>query len=198
MSRVLKRTAAVAALALPVAVQAAAGDWEFSLGLMSVNADMDSPVLGVDASDRVTPVINASYFLTRQIALNTAAGIARHRFSLGGATLGRASMAPLNLVAQWHFLPEGRFRPYVGVGVHHTLFFDQEGPVFDQLARFKSDTGLVLQAGVSWSVSERYFINLDYKKFYLETDVRFSGAPARVERIGLDPDVFSLAFGMRF
>ena len=107
-------------------------------------------------------------------------------------------MAPLNLVAQWHFLPEARFRPYVGVGVHHTLFFDQEGPVFDQLARFKSDTGLVLQAGVSWSVSERWFINLDYKKFYLETDVRFSGAPARVERIGLDPDVFSLAFGMRF
>ena len=40
------------------AVQAAAGDWELSLGLMSVNADMDSPVLGVDASDRVTPVIN--------------------------------------------------------------------------------------------------------------------------------------------
>lgn len=198
MSRGLERWAVAAVLALPLAVQAEAGDWEVSLGLMSVNADMDSPVLGVDASDRVTPVINASYFVTRHIALNTAAGIARHRFSLGGATLGRASMAPLNLVAQWHFLPEGRFRPYVGVGVHHTLFFDQEGPVFDQLARFKSDTGLVLQAGASWSLSDRYFINVNYKKFYLETDVRFSGAPTRVERIGLDPDVFSLAFGMRF
>jgi outer membrane protein len=188
----------VATAFFPAYALAAAGDIDISVGLMDVKADMDSPVLGVTAGDKVSPVINASYFVTDHFALNTAIGITRHEFFLGKTSLGKATMAPPHLMAQWHFLPNGMFRPYVGIGVHHTVFFDKKGPTFDMLERFKSDTGLVLQAGVSYAISDRYFVNLDYKKFYLETDVKFKGAATRVERLGLDPDVISVAFGMRF
>lgn len=170
---------------------------DVSVGLVGVLPDVKSPVVGADADDRYVPIVNFTYYLSDHFALNTAAGITRHEFKNAGGELGKASMAPFHLMAQYHFMPKADFRPYVGVGIHHTIFFDQGGPAFDLLKDFPSDTGAVLQAGFSYSVGKDYFVNVDVKKFYLETEVAFKGAP-KLETIDLNPLLVGIAVGKQF
>ena len=106
-------------------------------------------------------------------------------------------MAPFHLMAQYHFMPKADFRPYVGVGIHHTVFFKQSGPAFNGLEDFKADTGAVLQAGFSYTLNKDYFVNFDVKKFYLETNVTPQGG-AKIETITLNPWLIGLAVGKQF
>jgi len=171
---------------------------DVSIGLANVRPDIKSPVVGADATTSVVPVANFTYFLSEHFALNTAAGITRHKFSNAGGALGKASMAPFHLMAQYYFMPKAAdFQPYVGVGIHHTVFFHKNGPAFDGLDRFKEDTGPVLQAGFSYNVNKDYFVNFDLKKFYLETNVTPQGG-AKIETITLNPWLIGLAAGRHF
>jgi len=189
--------AALSGAVMVAGVQAESLGLDASVGLAGVLPDITSPVVGADASNQVVPIINLTYYLSDHFALNTAAGITRHRFDAGGAYLGRASMAPFHLMAQYHFSPGSAFRPYVGAGIHHTIFFRQKGPTFDNLEGFPSDTGGVLEAGAFYALSPDYFLNFDVKKFYLETDVTPKGG-AKIETIKLDPWVVSFTVGTRF
>lgn len=175
-----------------------AGNLDVSLGLVNVIPDIDSPVVGADAGNEINPIANITYYLNDNLALNTAAGITRHTFTAGGATLGKASMAPFHLMLQYHFMPKSAFSPYLGAGIHHTVFFDKSGPVFDTLRKFPADTGGVLQLGFDYAINKNYFINFDVKKFYLKTDVLPGGGGAKIESITLDPLLVGLAVGRHF
>lgn len=171
---------------------------DVSLGLVNIIPDIDSPVVGADATTETKPIMNLTYYLNDNLALNTAAGITRHTFTAGGATLGKASMAPFHLMMQYHFMPKSDFSPYVGAGIHHTVFFDKSGAVFDTLRGFPADTGGVLQVGFDYAINKDYFINFDVKKFYLKTDVLPGGGGAKIETLALDPLLVGLAVGMHF
>lgn len=196
-SSMCRLVSALLGAALAAGAHASPLGLDVSVGLVGVLPDVKSPVVGADADDRVVPIVNLTYYLSDHFALNTAAGITRHEFDNAGGKLGKASMAPFHLMAQYHFMPKADFRPYVGVGIHHTIFFDQKGPAFDLLKDFPSDTGAVLQAGFSYSVNKDYFINVDVKKFYLETEVAFKGAP-KLETIELNPLLVGIAVGKQF
>lgn len=170
---------------------------DVSIGAVNVRPYIKSPVVHADATNEVVPIVNITYYLNENFALNTAAGVTRHKFYNAGGDLGKASMAPFHLMAQYHFIPKADFRPYVGLGIHHTIFFDQGGPAFRLLKDFPADTGAVLQVGFDYAVNKDYFINLDVKKFYLETDVAFKGAP-KLETITLNPLLIGFAVGKRF
>lgn len=187
---VLLAASAVSAHADPIGL-------DVSIGLVNVRPDIKSPVVGADATNEVVPIANFTYYLSEHFALNTAAGITRHEFSNAGGVLGKASMAPFHLMAQYHFMPKADFRPYVGVGIHHTVFFKQSGPAFNGLEDFKADTGAVLQAGFSYTLNKDYFVNFDIKKFYLETNVTPQGG-AKIETITLNPLLIGLAVGKQF
>lgn len=171
---------------------------DVSLGLTNIRPDIESPVVGVSATNELKPILNLTYFLNDNLALNTAAGITRHTFSAGGAVLGKASMAPFHLMLQYHFMPKSAFSPYVGAGVHHTAFFDKRGATFDTLRGFPADTGAVLEVGFDYAIDKDYFINFDIKKFYLKTDVLPGGGGARIETLTLDPWLVGLAVGRHF
>ena len=175
-----------------------AANLDVSLGLVNVIPDIESPVVGVEASTETKPILNLTYHLNEHLALNTAAGITRHTFSAGGATLGKASMAPFHLLLQYHFKPGAAFSPYVGAGLHHTLFFDKNGAVFDTLRDFPADTGGVLQLGFDYALGKDYFINFDVKKFYLKTDVLPGAGGPKIETLTLDPLLVGLAVGRHF
>lgn len=184
--------------ACAVSTQADPLGLDVSVGLANIRPDIKSPVVGADANDTVVPVANFTYYLSEHFGLNTAAGITRHKFSNAGGTLGKASMAPFHLMAQYYFMPKAAdFQPYVGVGIHHTVFFHKSGPAFDGLDRFKADTGPVLQAGFSYNLNKDYFVNFDLKKFYLETNVTPRGG-SKIETITLNPLMIGLAVGKHF
>lgn len=184
--------------ALLAATATHAANLDVSFGLVNVIPEIDSPVVGVSASSETNPILNLTYYLNDHLALNTAAGITRHTFSAGGATLGKASMAPFHLMLQYHFTPQNAFRPYVGAGIHHTIFFDKDGPVFNTLRDFPADTGGVLQVGFDYSLNKDYFLNFDVKKFYLKTDVLPGAGGPKIETLTLDPLLVGLAVGRRF
>lgn len=188
----------LAALLMCCITTAQAANLDLSLGLVNILPDIASPVVGADATDEVKPILNLTYYLNDNLALNTAAGITRHTFTAGGATLGKASMAPFHLMLQYHFMRHAKLNPYVGAGIHHTVFFDKEGPVFDTLRGFPADTGGVLQLGFDYAVNKDYFVNFDVKKFYLKSDVLPGGGGAKIETITLDPLLIGLAIGKHF
>lgn len=198
MKRTLSTHSLLAALLMSSVPMAQAGNLDLSLGLVNIRPDIESPVVGVDATNELKPILNLTYYLNENLALNTAAGITRHTFTAGGTTLGKASMAPFHLMLQYHFMRNANFSPYVGAGIHHTIFFDKEGATFDTLRGFPADTGGVLQLGFDYAVNKDYFVNFDVKKFYLKTDVLPGGGGAKIETLTLDPWLIGLAVGKHF
>ncbi|WP_296636848.1 OmpW family outer membrane protein, partial [Thiobacillus sp. SCN 63-57] len=99
---VLLAACAVSAHADPIGL-------DVSVGLVNIRPDIKSPVVGADATNEVVPIANFTYYLSEHFALNTAAGITRHEFSNAGGILGKASMAPFHLMAQYHFMPKADF-----------------------------------------------------------------------------------------
>ncbi|MBI2313746.1 MAG: OmpW family protein [Betaproteobacteria bacterium] len=169
-----------------------------SVGLLNIRPQISSPVVGASASNETIPVVNFHFYITDRISLNTALGVTRHTFTAGGAELGEASMVPLNLTAQYRFMPPGnRFSPYVGAGVNHTVFSRQRGAVFSGLETFKDSNGAILQAGFDYWFNKKYFLNVDIRKFYIETDIVPVGG-AKIETIDLDPLTIGVAVGARF
>jgi len=197
MKTTLSTIPLLATLMVGIASPVQAENLDLSLGLVNVRPDIESPVVGADATNEVKPILNLTYYVGENLALNTAAGITRHTFTADGNKLGKASMAPFHLMLQYHFMRHTDFSPYIGAGLHHTVFFDKGGPAFDGLKAFPADTGGVLQVGFDYAINKDYFINFDVKKFYLETDVVPKGG-SKVETIKLDPLLVGLAIGRHF
>lgn len=190
------------ACGMPATLSAAEGGvLGVSVGVLNIRPHIQSPVVGADATNETIPVLNFHFYLpwfNERISLNTALGVTRHTFHAGGAELGKASMVPLNLTVQYRFVPPGsRFSPYLGLGINHTIFSRQSGPVFSHLNTFKDSNGPLLQAGFDYWFDKKYFLNVDVRKFYIKTDVVPVGG-AKIETIDLDPLTVGLAVGARF
>ena len=188
--------ALVSALALPGLAWAQAGTFTGGVGVIYVQPHVDSPVLGAHVSNDTQPVLDLNYYFTNHIALATQLALPRHEVSVGGVSLGKVTLAPFNLVLQYHFMPEQKFSPYLGAGINYTLFFDQGGTL-SNFERFGPSTGGVLQAGADYNLNQKDFINFDVKKWYIETDITPKGG-AKIETMKLDPVTLSVAFGMHF
>jgi len=171
--------------------------WAASGGLVYVHPNINSPVVHAEADDNVTPIANLSYFVTSNIALHAAAAITRHKLTANGSELGSVSIVPFNFLAQWHFLPAAKISPYVGAGLNHPLYYSQGGPVLNNVEHFHGRFGAIAEIGANFAVGRRTFVNVDWKHFWMKTDVILKGGPT-LETISLDPDVVTIAYGIRF
>jgi outer membrane protein len=171
--------------------------WAVSGGLLVVHPNIDSPVVHAEADTNVTPVVNLSYFVTPNLALHAAAATTHHRLKANGSDLGGVSIVPFNFQVQWHFIPDQKISPYVGAGVNQPVYYDQGGPVLNNVEHFHSQTGAIAELGVNFAVGRWTFISLDWKRFWMKTDVILKGGP-KLETIALDPDAITLAYGIRF
>lgn len=158
----------------------------------------------VDASNEYVPELDLTYFLTDNIAVEVIAATARHSVkdrdsALGTVDLGKVSLLPPTVLAQYHFLPKGRFSPYLGAGVNYTVFYDAETAAGGAVTSIDYDNtfGFALQAGLDYSVSGQWYVNADVKKLYLGTDVTLNGGALNA-KVDLDPWVVGLGVGYRF
>jgi outer membrane protein len=187
--------AAVSALALAVPMaQAAQGDNIARLKLININPDVDSDVPGLDVDDATTAEIGLTHFLTENWAVDVGIAYAKHDVTLGGGDAGSVKLMPVNLLAQYHFMPEGQWRPYVGAGVNYTHFSSVDianGSVGLEKDRF----GPVIQAGLDVPISNTaWSFNADVKKVWLSTDA--SGAASG--NVDLDPWIVGVGVGYKF
>ena len=213
----LAGAAIAGAIAAPA--QAAQGDVLVRLrGIMVAPNEKSGSVLPafpgekVKVNDTITPEIDITYMATDHIGFELIAATSRHTVSgVTGTTgslgkLAATNALPPTLTMQYHFLPEGKIRPYVGAGINYTLFFNNDASSALTSAVGKTDVhlsdsfGWAGQAGVDIDLNEKFFLNLDVKYIDIDTKARLSTANAGVQRVkvSLDPLVFGVGVGMRF
>ncbi|MCW2242655.1 OmpW/AlkL family protein [Azospirillum canadense] len=159
------------------------------------------------------PELDFSYFVTDNIALELIAGTSRHKVSgslngLGNSVdIGKVSLLPPTLTAQYHFFTKERVSPYIGAGINYTLFYREDAaktPNGIGLAITNTDYenrfGFALQAGVDVAISGPWSLNFDVKKIFLKTDVtaQTNLGPVVKSKVHLDPWLVGVGVGYRF
>ena len=197
--------AALAATALvPVAAQAAGeSPWQIRARAIGVIPDEGATVtpLGgsVDIDTSWMPEVDVTYFITDNIALELIAATMEHsvKHTPTSTNLGSVWLLPPTLTLQYHFQPKERFRPYVGAGVNYTIFYNEKAGALTSVS-YDNAFGFALQAGADFAVGDSgYFLNIDVKKVFLETDVSFNGGAIRA-KVDIDPWIVGVGFGYRF
>ncbi|MDI1308359.1 MAG: outer membrane beta-barrel protein [Methylotenera sp.] len=221
---------ALAAAFAPALAQAEAGDWVVRIRAVDVSPNEDSKLgqtvaknvapglintganLSVDSN--VIPELDISYYFTKNIAAELILALgSRHDVSVTGAgsgvlqnqKLGSVNLLPPTLTAQWHFMPDQTFDPYIGAGVNYTNMLDRnlqfsQGITGTKIKIDRDSFGLVAQAGFDINLKDGWLINADVKYAKVDTDVKmnFGGNWIKIDSLDIDPWVFGIGIGKKF
>lgn len=199
----------MAAGSVSTAAQADEGSWLVRARAVRLHmADQSEaiPSLGVpsdaiQANDKTIPEIDITYFFTKNIAAELILTVPQKQdVTLSGNKIGTFKHLPPTLTVQYHFLPDGMVRPYVGAGVNYTRISSValNVPGVGDLDLESSSLGGALQVGVDVKVADNLFVNLDVKKVWISSDVMLKSTGAKVSSVTLDPIAFSVGIGYRF
>ncbi len=177
---------------------AAQGDWLGRARVININPDASSSALNLNASTETTLELDFSYFLTGNVALELILATKQHDITSAGAPIGEVSLLPPTLTLQYHFAPDSAsFRPYVGAGVNYTRFYD-----INLLAGAatvnNSSWGGALQIGADFPINKTFFLNIDVKKIWIDTDVKLTATGATVANFDINPVIVGVGVGMKF
>lgn len=224
---VMKRIAALTVAAATVAIlstgaQAAdakqgisAGDFMVRARGINVRPDVDNSELklngaGIGAGDvtidnDTVPEVDFTYFVTENIGLELIAATTRHNVGvsggvLAGSDLGAVSLLPPTLSVQYHFLPKGAIKPYVGAGLNYTHFYNAKGASSNGwTTEYDDNFGYAFQVGVDVAIADGWYLNADVKKLFISSDVTVhAGANTVTTTVDIDPWIIGLGVGYRF
>lgn len=154
----------------------------------------------VKASTSVAPELDFSFYFIPNLSVELILGTTHHTVKLSDATgdtkLGKVWLLPPTLNVQYH-LPMGNIIPYAGVGVNYTIFYGVKDD--NASLKYKNNVGFSTQLGADFDINKNWFINVDIKKIFLQTDVTVKGSPSTVlSGVKVDPFIFGLGVGTRF
>lgn len=192
--------AATAALAFSaLSAHADEGPWLVRARAVHLNsANDDGTGLGLSINDKWIPEVDVSYFFTPNIAAELILTYPQkqtvHSDALG-QDIGTLKHLPPTLTVQYHFIPTGTVRPYVGAGINYTRFSSVH--LANGAATIDKDSwGLAAQAGVDIQVAKNTYLNFDVKKVQISTDVSLSGS--KLGTFKIDPWLLGVGVGYRF
>ena len=208
-------TAATASVMIASPVMAyEAGDIVVRGRILLVDPQDDSGSIKVDGgptgekatvNSDVIPELDFTYMLTSNWGLELILGFSDHEVKTNLLTLGHIAdtkVLPPTLTLQYHFMPTSNIRPYAGVGVNYTHYFDTKakGALDGQGLEIDDSFGLSLQAGVDVDINEDWFVNFDVKYIDMDADAEFksaAGVKTKVD-IDVDPIVWGIGIGTTF
>jgi outer membrane protein len=212
-SRYLIPLAVAAALAAPVAAHAEEGTydpgkWLVRVGISQINPDSFNLDLGgaaVVVDSDLTPTGTIEYMITPHLGTELLlAWPATHGLDLdtGSRPLDRVAyvdVLPPTLSLNWHFNPNGVFRPYIGAGVNYTLFSGEEtrgdGALAGTSLKLDDSVGAAGQVGVD--IGQRnWFFNANVRYIDMSSKVKVDGASLGTADI--NPWVYGIHVGYRF
>ncbi|GAB4158334.1 MAG: OmpW family protein [Winogradskyella sp.] len=178
--------------------------WQVRLRLISIvpNESADIEAIGgdVDISTAFVPELDFTYFFSKNWAAELILGTARHNVeavetAAGDIDLGHVWLLPPTLTLQYHFY-SGDFKPYLGAGVNYTIFYGvDEGPIADNVD-YDSSFGLAFQGGIDYNLNDKWFLNLDAKYIFINTDATVDATSALGATVGADVDINPLVIGL--
>ena len=194
---------ALIALASPVLAQSQ-GEWTLGFGLANVNPKSDNGTLTggtvpVDIGDNTRPSITFESFIRDNIGIEVLAATPfRHSIKSGGTEIGTVKHLPPVVSLQYHFDATPQFKPFVGVGVNFTGFWDgtARGPLAGNDLRVKNSWGLAAHLGADWWINERAAIRGDVRWIDINSDVELNGA--NIGEVEIDPVVVGVSYVMKF
>ena len=222
MKVLIKSAAALAMLAVSAGLPAApafaeAGDLLVRFRGIAVAPTGESggvlptfPGGSLEAKTSVTPEFDFTYFVTDTIAAELILATSRHQIEGQGALAGVGNAAdvwllPPTLTLQYHFNPNGEFRPYVGAGINYTVFYNESAnrnlanAVGNVTVDATNSLGWAVQAGMDYDLGGNWVLNLDAKYIHLDTNVKLTtGAGVQRTELDLNPLVIGLGVGYRF
>ncbi|MGB1263518.1 MAG: OmpW/AlkL family protein [Cognaticolwellia sp.] len=201
-----------------------AGDFIVRGGATLINPDSDKSnimLAGADSTMRLTVDdntqlgLNFVYFYNSNWALELLAAtpfthdvtIEDKNAVLGvdGANLGEVSHLPPTLSALYYFDSHSAFKPYLGLGINYTVFFDEEfaaAPKSLGLSNLdlEGSFGLSAQIGADYHLDEKWSVNASIRYIDIDTDATFDVAGSNIGKaaIDIDPMVYSLMLGYKF
>lgn len=188
-------------------VATAADDFKrFSIGMqaMYINPDVDcndlsALGLGLDAEPAVTAGITLEYFFTPSISAELVAAVAKHDLEIANQNLGSLWILPPSLYAKYHFMPESKISPYIGVGVNWVYAWDEKLAGLD--VDVEDSFGWAAKAGADIQVTDNLYLNVDVMYLSVETELNVKAGGATVlsgSDIDIDPWVYSIGAKYRF
>lgn len=216
-------TAGALALAAFGAQAQTAGTWFGGVAITRISPNTQSGTLSPPAAPNTTVDVGGdtkpTLFIGRMItdhwsvALPIGFGFKSDITGTGGIAgvgkIGTVHSLPITLFGQYRFLePQSRFRPYAMLGLTYAYFYDAHGSAtldgVNPANRPGSHTGLKVDSrfgltpgvGMTWSLTDRVFLDLQYAHSFLRTTTTLSTGQTISTR--LNPDVFRVAVGMRF
>ncbi|MEK6746172.1 MAG: OmpW family protein [Pseudomonadota bacterium] len=202
MKKILLTTAAMLTLSSPVfaAGDFKAGDFMIRARALGVLADEDGRVSNGDSvriNDSVVPELDFTYFFTPNISAELIAAVTPHDVTTSsGIDAGSSWLLPPTLTLQYHFTDFSFAKPYLGVGVNYTHFYDEKPGALVN-AKYDDSFGAALQAGVDVPIQDNWYFNVDVKKVFISTDVKFSNGTVTAD-VDIDPWLIGVGIGYKF
>ncbi|MBU9858226.1 MULTISPECIES: outer membrane protein OmpW [Rahnella] len=204
--------ALVAAAAFPAVASAhQAGDVIFRVGTATVRPTEGSDnVLGLGSfniNNNTQMGLTLGYMFTDNIGMELLAATPfQHKVGLQSTgTIAEVKQLPPSLMAQYYFGDrQDKLRPYLGVGINYTTFYDTD---FNQTGRdaglsdlsVKDSWGVATQAGLDYNLDDNWLINMSVWWMDIDTEVKFkAGGEQQNINTRIDPWVFMFGVGYRF
>jgi len=208
-SRMLRLGIALAASGLavqPLVVNAAQGDWLVRGGLGYVVPTDDNledvlPGADLEVDEGMSLTVEGTYMFLDHMGVELLAAYPfEHEVNVDGAgKVAEVEHLPPTLSLQYHFIPEGSIRPYVGLGLNYTTFTREEefGILRDGVRLELEDSwGAAGQVGADITLSGNWFANVAVRYIDIDSDAEINGDD--IGEIEIDPFIYQAQIGYRF
>ena len=222
----LALTLAVMAALAPTLSHAEAGDWVLRARAINVNPDENSELgktvnqqgvainRGADITldDDWNAEIDLSYYFTKNLAIELAippmtTSLDAGMRGTGNATFdsreGTLKSRTSTAMAQWHFMPDQTFDPYIGAGLNYTRFTSKIGGSNGNYRVSDRNTfGAVLGGGVDINLQDGWLINADVKYAFVNTNVETrlvtNNGWYKIDDLDVNPWIVGIGVGRKF
>ncbi|MEZ4599992.1 MAG: OmpW family outer membrane protein [Syntrophotaleaceae bacterium] len=168
--------------------------WSVSTQIMYLDVDLDAELLDVSSEDAMTGGLVVEYFFTPNISAELVAAVAHLDLEVRGVTDGETWVLPPSIYAKYHFMPQAKISPYVGVGLNWMYFWDTNTDATD--LHIDNSFGWNAKVGADIQLFDNVYANVDI--MYLNNETEFDTGLPGVRNLDLDVEVWSYNVGLKY
>ncbi len=152
----------------------------------------------VDISSTIAPELGIAYFFSRKMSAELMVSTSTHDVEVeGGANLGSISLISPTISLLHHMYINEKWKPYIGAGLNFTAFYNEDAGDLDAI-EYDNQVGYAIQAGLDYRINDKWFINLDFRKVFLKTEVTGNNNPDSTAEVNVDPIILGFGIGRNF